>query len=317
MPNGKRVNAVAAGGAQTALQARKKTPSFKPKMGQHFLTDRNTAIKIVDALGDVSARTVIEIGPGTGALTDILVQKASQVIAIELDRVLAAQLRMKYQRQTNIEVIEGDVLKMDFASILRGRPLMLTDRAPDTPRATADVLGNIPYYITSDILLRLFSFYSCFETLVLMMQKEVGERLLAKPGTRDYGLLSATAQLYGSLGKVLVLPPGAFAPPPKVHSIVVRMKLAPQFEKLGVEEHPFIDFLKLSFGQKRKILLNNLKSRYPIAPIRAALKQAGIAENVRAEAITISKMAALFRELSAISALNDASEGALADTRRS
>lgn len=286
-------------------------------MGQHFLTDRNTAIKIVDALGDVSARTVVEIGAGTGALTDVLVRKAAQVIAIELDRVLAAQLRMKYARQANIEVIEGDVLKMDFGSILRGRPLMLTDRAPDTPRATAHVLGNIPYYITSDILLRLFSFHSCFETMVLMVQKEVGERLLAKPGTRDYGLLSATAQLYGSVEKVLVLPPGAFAPPPKVYSIVVRMKLAPQFEKLGVEEQPFIDFLKLSFGQKRKILLNNLKSRYAIAPIRAALKQAGIAENVRAEAITLSKMAAVFRHLSAVAASNPPSDGAVAGNRRS
>jgi 16S rRNA (adenine1518-N6/adenine1519-N6)-dimethyltransferase len=160
------------------------------------------------------------------------------------------------------------------------------------------VVGNLPYYITSDILLRLFDYRKYFETLVLMVQREVGDRMAAKPGTRDYGLLSATTQLYTKVERLFTLPPGAFNPPPKVHSTVLRLTMAPQLAQLRVPEERFIHFLKLSFGQKRKTLWNNLKLEYDPATLKAALQQAGVKPNVRAEALPLEKSAALFRALS-------------------
>jgi 16S rRNA (adenine1518-N6/adenine1519-N6)-dimethyltransferase len=155
----------------------------------------------------------------------------------------------------------------------------------------------LPYFITSDILLRLFEYRKYFESFVLMVQKEVGDRLAARAGTSDYGLLSATAQLYARVDKLFTLPPGAFSPPPKVHSTVVRLVLSPQLEQLGVDEGQFIDFLKLSFGQKRKTLWNNLKTRYDSDALKSAMKQAKINPSVRAEALPLAASARLFRVL--------------------
>src|SRR5437588_4990178 len=234
-------------------------PAKKPKLGQNFLASPGAAEKIVDALGDISQALVVEIGPGKGALTEILARRASRLIAIELDRMLATQLRFNYGRQPNIEIIEADVLKLDFRTVLNRTIGPLNDLRPLKP-ARARVVGNLPYYITSDILLRLFEFHDQFEVIVIMVQREVATRIAAKPGSRDYGLLSATAQLYTRVEKLFTLPPGAFNPPPKVHSTVLRLTVAPQLEKLRVPEDRFIDFLKLSFGQKRKTLWNTLKS---------------------------------------------------------
>ncbi len=268
----------------------------RPKLGQNFLADRNLAAKIVDAAGDISQKRVVEIGPGRGVLTDVLIQRAGRVIAIEIDRVLAAQLRMKYALRPNLEIIEGDILTIDLATLLGPRPGAL---AGVTPRKAEPVrvVGNIPYYITSDILLRLFAFHSLFDCIVIMVQKEVADRIAAKPGTRDYGLLSATAQLYAKVEDLFTLPPGAFNPPPKVHSSVLRLTLSPQFEKLKVAEREFIDFLKLSFGQKRKTLVNNLKDRYGVAAVQSGLKKASVRSDVRAEALPLEKAAVIFRSL--------------------
>lgn len=269
----------------------------KPKLGQHFLRDEAAAQKIVEALGDASQKTVLEIGPGTGALTRRLVARARRVIAIEFDKVLAAQLRMRFALATNIEIIEGDVLAIDFDTIFGPKPGNSRPGLEYSPEP-ANVVGNLPYYITSDILLRLFEYRRYFHTLILMVQREVGDRIAAKPGTRDYGLLSATAQLYTKVERLFTLPPGAFNPPPKVHSTVLRLSMAPQLERLQVAEDRFIDFLKLSFGQKRKTLWNNLKSEYEPATLKTALQQAGVKPNVRAEALPLEKSAALFRALS-------------------
>ena len=159
------------------------------------------------------------------------------------------------------------------------------------------MVGNLPYFITSDILLRLFAFRKYFETIVLMVQREVADRLAAAPGRSDYGLLSATAQLYAAVEKLFTLPPTAFSPPPKVHSTVVRLTVAPRLEGLDVPEVEFIDFLKLSFGQKRKTLWNNLKARYDAKALRAAMEEAGVKHDVRSEALSLEKTAALFRAL--------------------
>jgi 16S rRNA (adenine1518-N6/adenine1519-N6)-dimethyltransferase len=268
----------------------------KPKLGQNFLADRQAAGKIVGALGDISGSLVVEIGPGRGALTDTLLQKAGRVIAIELDRMLATALRVKYSREPRMEVLEGDVLAIDFRTVLHRTIGPLGDLRPEKPQR-ARLVGNLPYYITSDILLHVFDFYDQFDLMVIMVQREVAERIAAKPGSRDYGLLSATAQLYAQVEDLFTLPPGAFVPPPKVHSSVLRLRIAPRFDELGVQPKEFIEFLKLAFAMKRKTLLNNLKNRYSQEQIRAALKQAGVRADIRAEALSLEGTASIFRSL--------------------
>lgn len=271
-------------------------PTRKPKLGQHFLVDDSAARRIVDALGDVSQGTVLEIGPGQGVLTSPLARRTRRLIAIELDRVLAAQLRMKFALYPNVEVIEGDVLAIDFSTLFGPKPGASRPGLVQAPEPV-QVVGNLPYYITSDILLRMFEFRENFRTIVVMVQKEVADRLAASPGSRDYGLLSATAQLYSQVERLFTLPPGAFSPPPKVHSSVVRLTMSPRLEKLDVEEEGFIKFLKLSFGQKRKTLWNNLKTEYSASPLKDALQAAGVKPTVRAEALSLEKTAAIYRAL--------------------
>jgi 16S rRNA (adenine1518-N6/adenine1519-N6)-dimethyltransferase len=269
----------------------------RPKLGQNFLVDTGAAARIVEALGNVSSKVVIEIGPGRGVLTEPLSRRAGHLIAIELDRVMAAQLRMQYARHETVEIIEADVLKVQFDTILGPRPGMLTGIA--SPRIeAARVVGNIPYYITSDLLLHLFDYHTWFDSLVIMTQLEVADRVAATPGTRDYGLLSATAQLYAHVEKLFTLPPGAFAPAPKVHSAVLRFTMQPRWEQLRIEPAPFIEFLKLCFGQKRKTLANNLRTKYDQKTVLAALAAAKVEPSARAEAITLEKSAAVFRAFS-------------------
>ena len=276
-------------------------PQLKPKLGQHFLASDSFALQIVEALGDVSQNTVLEIGPGRGVLTAMLAKRARRLIAVELDRVLAAQLRLRFGMFPNVEVIEADILTIDFDSLFGLKPGLSRPGIEFKP-APAKVIGNLPYYITSDILLRLFDYAKYFETLLILVQREVADRIAAESGSSDYGLLSATAQLYARVEKLFTLPPGAFAPPPKVHSTLLRLTMAPRQRELGLEEnghvqHGFIDFLKLSFGQKRKTLWNNLKSSYPESDLRAALSQARVKPAARAETLSLEENAALFRAL--------------------
>src|SRR3954470_8876954 len=275
--------------------ARASAPTAKrPKLGQNFLTDAFAAEKIVAALGEIRSSTVIEIGPGGAVLTSKLAARTGRLIAIELDRVLAAQLSLKFARQQNVEIIEADVLTVDIANLIARKP----DPILHLPQAQqAKVIGNLPYYITSDILLHLFRYYEWISEIVIMVQREVADRIAAKPGTRDYGLLSATAQMYARVENLFTLPPSAFTPPPKVHSSVLRLMMAPRIAELGVETDAFVEFLKLSFGQKRKTLLNNLKSKYDAAQVRAALKNQRLREDVRAEAVPLEKAAGVFRRL--------------------
>ena len=271
-------------------------PSRKPKLGQHFLSSQSAGLRIVEALGDLSAATVLEIGPGRGALTALLATRGRRIIAVELDRVLAAQLRMKFSTYPNVEIIEGDILKIELDTVFGPKPGTLRPGLNFAPEP-AHVVGNLPYYITSDILLRLLEYHRYFSTIVIMVQKEVADRLAATPGTREYGLLSATAQLYARVEKLFTLPPGAFAPPPKVHSSVIRLTIESRLESLQVPQAGVISFLKLSFGQKRKTLWNNLKTQYPQKALKEALALTGVKPTVRAEALPLAKSAALYRAL--------------------
>ena len=281
---------------QRAESAMAPTSSRKPKLGQHFLASEGAAQRIVDALGDVSQSTVLEIGPGRGAITELLARKSRRLIAVELDRVLSAQLRMQFNMLPNVEIIEGDILTIELDTVFGLKPGMLHTGLNFSPEP-ARVVGNLPYYITSDILLRLLEYHRYFSIIVIMVQKEVADRLAASAGSRDYGLLSATAQLYGRVEQLFTLPPGAFAPPPKVHSSVVRITIKPQLESLRVPEADFIAFLKLCFGQKRKTLWNNLKTQYDGAVLKAAMAKSGVKPAIRAEALPLDRTAALFRAL--------------------
>jgi len=271
-------------------------PKQKPKLGQHFLVSDNAAMRMADALGDVSESTVLEIGPGRGVITSLLAKRARRLIAVEIDRVLAAQLRLKFGMTHNVEVIEADILSIDFDSLFGPKP-GLSRPGIELKPIPVRVVGNLPYFITSDILLRLFAFAKYFDTIVIMLQREVADRVAAPPGGSDYGLLSATAQLYAKVEKLFTLPPEAFEPAPKVHSTVLRLNVAPQIEKLGVAGDGFIGFLKLSFAQKRKTLWNNLKSRYDEAELRRAMTQARINPSARAETLSLKQSATLFRAL--------------------
>lgn len=270
----------------------------KPKLGQNFLADHSAAKRIVDALGDLSNRTVIEIGPGHGMLTDFLVRRARKVIGIELDRVLAAQLRMRYATLKNVEILESDFVTVEWTSMVGRRPGPLHDLRPTQPE-TVDIIGNLPYYVTSDIVLRILEEHESIGRAVIMVQREVADRISAEPGSRDYGLLSATAQLFARVENLFTLPPAAFDPPPEVYSSVIRLTMAPRVSELQIDPEAFQAMLKLAFAQKRKTLANNLKGRYDDKAIRSALKEAGVRPDARAEALPLDRMAAIYRALKA------------------
>ncbi len=257
----------------------------KPKLGQNFLVDSQAAQRIVAALGEIGGRRVVEIGPGQGAITDSLAARAKHVVAVELDRELAAGLRERFEA-SRVTVVEQDVLRFDFAS------------AAAEAGERLRVVGNLPYAITSPIVLKLAASHTALDLAVLMVQREVAERVTAAPGTRDYGLLSVTMQMYGPVEQLFTLPPSAFSPPPKVHSTVFRWQFAPRFAELRVEEAGFLRFVRQVFAQKRKTLANNLRA----AGLRtdaalAALAAAGIDQRVRAEAVPVEGLASLWREL--------------------
>jgi 16S rRNA (adenine1518-N6/adenine1519-N6)-dimethyltransferase len=262
----------------------------KSKLGQNFLRDPQAIQRIAASLGDLSSRTVVEIGPGKGAITELLATRAKQLIAIELDRELAWNLGERFSPEKNIQnvtVTRQDVLAFDFekAASDAGQPLL--------------VVGNLPYYITSPILLRLAANARSLDRAVLMVQREVADRVTARPGSRDYGLLTVTLQLYGSSEPLFTLPPEAFVPPPEVHSTVFRWTLAPRFQQLSIEEAPFILFLKQSFAQKRKTLTNNLRAAgKPSEIIAEAFAATKISPQIRAEAMSLEELASLWRAVS-------------------
>jgi 16S rRNA (adenine1518-N6/adenine1519-N6)-dimethyltransferase len=258
----------------------------KSKLGQNFLVDFEAIERIATSIGDLNGRTVVEIGPGRGAITGALAARAAHVLAVELDQQLAAGLRVEFMldQRDCVKVFEQDVLDFDFAaaSADAGERLL--------------VVGNLPYYITSPILLKLAASHAALDRAVLMVQREVADRVTAEPGSRDYGLLSVTVQVYGPAQKLFTLPPSAFSPPPEVHSTVIRWRFAPRFAELGVEAASFLAFVRQCFAQKRKTLANNLKAvGVPSAAVADALDAAAIDHQARAEALSIENFAALWR----------------------
>jgi 16S rRNA (adenine1518-N6/adenine1519-N6)-dimethyltransferase len=194
-------------------------------------------------------------------------------------------LAARYADREHVRVVHQDILETDLTSLI-------------PPEEKADVIGNLPYYITSDILLHLFAASAHLDRAVVMMQREVAERVAATPGNRDYGLLSATSQLYCRVENLFTLPPGAFSPPPEVHSTVLRFTFASRFHELAINDASAFDrFLKRSFAQKRKTLSNNLRSAgYEMQQLTAAWP-ASIPSQARAEALSLEQMAELYHAL--------------------
>jgi 16S rRNA (adenine1518-N6/adenine1519-N6)-dimethyltransferase len=267
----------------------------KPKLGQNFLVDSEAIQRIAASIGDLSGRTVVEIGPGRGAITAALAARAARVLAVELDPLLAAALRVEYllDATARVTVINEDALRFDFE---KARADFAAASAAAGERLL--VVGNLPYGITSQILLKLAASHAALDRAVLMVQREVADRVTAQPGSRDYGLLSVTVQLYGPAQSLFTLPPAAFSPPPDVYSTVFRWRFAPRFDELGVEEASFLRFVRTAFAQKRKTLANNLRAAgVPPASVAAALDKAAIDPMARAEALSIESFAALWRFL--------------------
>ena len=268
------------------LRRRASTKSRPARLGQHFLVDGRVRQRILDALRLTREHLVVEIGAGRGAMTGLLAARAGRVVAVEVDPRLAAQLREKFSADPRIEIVEGDILTLplDFS------------RAPVFSHSF--VFGNLPYYITSPILTRLFAHAGQFDEIVVMVQKEVAERLVAAPGSRDYGLLSVTAQFYTRPQLLFTIPPRAFHPRPQVDSALVRMTVAPRAAELEVADpEPFFRLVRAAFRQKRKTLVNNLKALYPAERLKRALEPSRIPPGARAEALSLEQFAALLQEL--------------------
>ena len=260
----------------------------KSKLGQNFLQDAQAIDRIVTSLGDLTVRTVIEIGPGLGAITGLLASRTKRIIAVELDHDLALRLRVHFPPE-KVAIIEQDVLTFDFAAALAQF---------GSPGERFVVVGNLPYYITSPILHKLAASNAALDVAVLMVQREVAERVSARPGSSDYGALSVTIQAFGPVTQLFTLPPSAFSPPPEVHSTVLRWRFAPRFPELGVQEDSFLRLVRMAFAQKRKTLANNLRAAgFAAAEVATALSQADIPAQARAEMLSIESFATLSQSL--------------------
>lgn len=274
----------------------------RQRLGQHFLADSDWREQIARAIR-VSAHSSefsvsleraadkpycwIEIGAGHGEMTEHLAATGVPVTAIEIDAALVRRLKHLTQQFPNLNVVSSDVLKVDISEIAAGR--------------RARIYGNLPYYITSPILHHLFAFAPIIDEIHVVIQLEVAERLAAQPGGRDYGYLSVATQLYSRPEIMLTIPRDAFDPPPEVASALVTLRLPGQLAKLGdIDKEAFLDFVKLCFAQKRKTLVNNLKSLGTGDEVRAALERCGLRPDARGEQLNLAEFAGLARELKAV-----------------
>lgn len=255
----------------------------KKSLGQNFLVDESYIRRIVDSLDIAEKDTIIEIGPGRGAITGRLVASGSNVIAIELDRDLVPQLREQFAANPNFTVVEADATEVDLALLI-----------PNTEdqNAKTKLVANLPYYISTPILQHLSTQRHLFERLVLMFQKEVVDRITAKPGDSDRGFLTVITEASFRVDKLFDVPPNAFRPVPKVTSSVA--KFTPK-ETTVEDEERLRDLVSTAFSQKRKTILNNLKTAYPNA--KEALEASEIDPKRRAESFTLDEWLNVLKEL--------------------
>jgi len=263
----------------------------RQRMGHHFLRDLGWRKRLLATLTRDNSDTWIEIGAGHGEMTELLAANGRRVVAIEGDPKLAEGLQEKMASSVAdcaaVTVVAGDVLEQDFAMLARGERFR--------------VYGNLPYYITSPILHRLFDYADQIDSIHIVIQLEVAERIVAQPGRREYGYLSVACQFYTQPRIALRLPPGAFSPPPKVDSALVEMNLPGERARLNIgdaeNETRFLKFIQACFSQKRKTLRNNLRSISSEKQIHAALIATGLRLDARAEQLTLAQFAEIFRQL--------------------
>jgi 16S rRNA (adenine1518-N6/adenine1519-N6)-dimethyltransferase len=268
-------------------EGRRPQPPFaKKSLGQNFLVDDNYSEKIITALSLTAEDTVIEIGPGRGALTERLVEKAGRVIAIEVDDDLIPLLREKFSGRENLELVNEDVLRMNFAGIDSAHRFKL--------------VANLPYYISTAILQRLMEQRECFSELVLMLQREVVDRITAEPGNSERGFLTVLVEAYMHAERLFDVPPEAFHPRPKIWSSVARLE--PKESDIA-DETFFRALVSAGFAYKRKTILNNFKNAPPNLRERAGdaqafLERCEIDPKRRAETLTLAEWKRLNKALS-------------------
>ena len=246
----------------------------RKRFGQHFLSDPAIIDGIVRAIDPRPGQAMVEIGPGLAALTQPLVERLGQLTVIELDRDLAARLRAHPQ----LQVIESDVLKVDFAQI-----------QPAPPATKLRVVGNLPYNISTPILFHLAGFADKVTEMTFMLQKEVVMRMVAAPGTEEYGRLSVMLQYRFRMGRLFDVPPGAFRPAPKVMSSIVRLAPLPADQLGAKDEELFGRIVTAAFGQRRKTLRNTLRAFMDEADFDAV----GIDPGLRGEKLSVEQYVAI------------------------
>ena len=271
----------------------------RKRFGQHFLAPA-WAQKVVAAIAPSPGDVFLEIGPGTGALTLPLAESGAPILAIDIDRDLVRDLAGRVP--PNVTLMAANVLQTNVMALLRG----MTPQRPAASGAAADperryrVVGNLPYNVATPILFRLIELHrhdAGLADATVMVQREVADRMLARPGRKDYGALSIFSQVHTRLTRLLDLPPGAFVPPPKVRSTVIRMTFSPSAVRI-VDDELFVQLVRTIFGQRRKTLKNGLKGLTP-APADV-LDRAGIDPRRRPETLQLTELARLVEQIAAV-----------------
>lgn len=261
--------------------------NFQKKFGQNFLIDTHVLDKIISAAGITKDDFVLEIGPGIGTMTQYLACAAREVVAVEIDKNLIPILEDTLQDYENVSVINDDILKVDIAALAeeknQGRPIK--------------VVANLPYYITTPIIMGLFEKNVPLESITVMVQKEVADRMQVGPGTKDYGALSLAVQYYAEPYIVANVPPNCFMPRPSVGSAVIRLTRHREMPVLVKDEKLMFRLIRASFNQRRKTLANGLKNspelQFSKEEIETAIETLGKGASVRGEALTLEEFAKL------------------------
>ncbi len=265
--------------------------SFQKKFGQNFLIDTHVLDKIIRAAGISKDDMVLEIGPGIGTMTQYLAEAAGKVIAVEIDKNLIPILEDTLSEYDNVTIINEDVLKLDIRELAdnenQGRPMK--------------VVANLPYYITTPIIMGLFENHVPMESITVMVQKEVADRMQTGPGSKDYGALSLAVQYYAEPYIVANVPPNCFMPRPRVGSAVIRLTCHAKPPVEVKDERFMFDIIRASFNQRRKTLANGLKNsdRFSFSKesIETAIEALGKGANVRGETLTLEEFAVLSNRL--------------------
>jgi len=265
---------------------------FQKKFGQNFLIDTHVLEKIIRAAQIDKDDFVLEIGPGIGTLTQYLCENAREVVAVEIDQMLIPILEETLSSYNNVTIINEDILKLDLKDLIEernaGRPIK--------------VVANLPYYITTPIIMDLFEKHIPLINVTVMVQKEVADRIQAAPGSKDYGALSLAVQYYAEPYIAAYVPPNCFMPRPNVGSAVIRMTLHKEALVKLEDERLMFKLIRASFNQRRKTLVNSLNNSYELGfskeQIQKALASLNISENVRGEALGLEEFAALANKLS-------------------